>query len=593
MVRTLPAAILAALQTPQNQQPYFSVTLQDTQRRWTTVTSSRPATNGRSHAILTQAATILQLTTAVAGSLYFNRVLSPYGASQWTTAWSLITTSTTVASAGCYVLQIASGTIYAFYQRSSDNRICYVTSSNDGQSWSAEATLPAAPLGIGNLCYGICAANPSGSTINLWAIYASYQNAPSSLYRSQWAGASWSAWASEGPSSPANWGQLRGLSCLYGGGNTLIFAGIQRVAGLTGISAAETIWNGASYSPWNFVQSLDNQSMGLSCQNPHSWWAGSGTEYLTIAIADNGSISGTAQQRVVIFTSPDGTTWTPWAELGNPISQEVNVLAVSGAVYVFDNVTVLSTLAGPAQTDVSNDVLALHISDRPNDFSRLTLTLANLNGAYNNHPSVRPDAQIQVSFGYGSTLLPTHSFILDLYTYQAAADLNELTIQARSCDKLLDYPQQRFLANQSQTISWLASFIARMAGVQLATLPGTPQFSQTVPCFVISPGETWHTALKRVGAIYGFDFFADSTPQLRVVERSPSDPSSWSYASELLAAEYGQSADQANMLRVVGQTSTAPATTVFADTYDPTNLQQEGRERFRNIVDRQLDTAAK
>ena len=66
-----------------------------------------------------------------------------------------------------------------------------------------------------------------------------------------------------------------------------------------------------------------------------------------------------------------------------------------------------------------------------------------------------------------------------------------------------------------------------------------------------------------------------------------------SYGTEAFAAAYGQSADQANAIRVTGITSTTPASPVFADSFDTTNILTTGRERFRNVVDRQLDTSAK
>jgi hypothetical protein len=339
---------------------------------------------------------------------------------------------------------------------------------------------------------------------------------------------------------------------------------------------------------------MDNGNIGITLSFPGLWWDGQSTWYLTALYYDDGTTSGKVQRRLQLLTSADFVSWSDYAHFGTNWYKNAHATIYGTTLYVFDGSTCVTAPAGPALTDVSGDTLSIAITERGSEPAHLTLTLWNGNGQYNNHPSVRADARITVAFGYGTTLLVTHLFVIDTFTYQAAAGVDELTIQARSLTKLLDYPQSRFLVYQSQTISQLITAICKAAGVQLAPLPSTSQFSQTVPCFVISPGETWLAALDRLSAIYGFDHFSDSAPQIRVVERQVTDPSTWSYGTEAFGLAWGGSADQANAIRVVGQATSPTATQpVFCDTFDPTNILAEGRERFRNIVDRQLDTSAK
>lgn len=588
MARTLPAAIQTALQQS-GQQPYFSVTLQDLIARYSTF--AQGTTNGRTDALVSPAGTLIRALVgqgADPNNLLVQRITSPSTASQWSAAYATVASSVAKAAAGCALATDGVSRIRLFYQRNSDSAIVYRDSTDDGQTWGAETLVLAAPTGQ-SLCYGICSDNPN----RVFAIFAAFSYAACGFYRSSFT-TSWSAWSNEGPSSPTGWGQLRGLSCVAISGTVYFAAGVQIKNALTGIGVSTCTYNGTTYSAWSQVQPLDNGNIGITLSNPHIHWdAAGGNWYLTILAGDNGSVSGTTQTRLTVLQSPDFSTWSVFAHLGTGLSYEAHSMVLASVVYSFDGASTFTAPAGPAATDVSNDVLSLSISEAGNQPQRMSLTLSNESGQYNNHPSVRVDARITFAFGYGTTLLTTHLMVIDTFTYQVAAGVRELTIQGRSIAKLLDYPQSRFLLYQSQTIAQLVTAICKQAGVALAALPGTQQFSQTVPCFVIAPGETWLQALDRVGAIYGFDHFSDQTPQLRVVERQAGDASTWSYGTEAFGLSYGQSADQANAIRVAGQSTSSTATQpAFCDTFDNANILAEGRERFRNIVDRQLTTGA-
>src|SRR5205823_4906821 len=90
----------------------------------------------------------------------------------------------------------------------------------------------------------------------------------------------------------------------------------------------------------------------------------------------------------------------------------------------------------------------------------------------------------------------------------------------------------RFIALSSQTVSAIAQYLLHQANIPLSSIPGTPQFSQGVPCFIVYPGDTWWSALLRLGDIYGFDTTVLTTGFIKLSERSAGDASSWSYTTE-------------------------------------------------------------
>jgi hypothetical protein len=107
---------------------------------------------------------------------------------------------------------------------------------------------------------------------------------------------------------------------------------------------------------------------------------------------------------------------------------------------------------------------------------------------------------------------------------------------------------------------------------------------------MLQPGDTWATALNRLGSIYGFTTLDRGTPSVKIVEPLAADTPAWVYGQETLGLGWAQHADQSTLIRVIGQSSTT--TPVFTDITDDSAILLSGGERYRHIVDRNLTTGA-
>lgn len=135
MSRPLPPGLAAKI-TATGQTPELSVTVQDLQIRPTLFASG--GTAGRSSALLSSSGKILKaICTQAAATNQTVKVqrITPTTASDWTAAGVTVTTNA-IARAGCAIVQTGS-TTRCFYQRTSDNLICYKDSTDGGLTWGA------------------------------------------------------------------------------------------------------------------------------------------------------------------------------------------------------------------------------------------------------------------------------------------------------------------------------------------------------------------------------------------------------------------------------------------------------------------------
>jgi phage protein D len=179
--------------------------------------------------------------------------------------------------------------------------------------------------------------------------------------------------------------------------------------------------------------------------------------------------------------------------IGNSLTTNACALVIAGTIYVFDAINVFTGQPVTSVLDVSNDVLALTIVERPNAPQAIALTLANNNGQYLGLSQLSPNATMTIALGYNGTTLLTHTAYLDTIAQVAGAENLACEISGRSVSKFLEQVISRALIYSNQTIVQLISAIALQAGVTLDPLPTTSQFSQTLPCFMLQPGDTWAT----------------------------------------------------------------------------------------------------
>ena len=580
MSRSLPAAITNALAAA-GAQPSLSVQVQNLQTQFQLL-----ATNSNNHpsitqALVTSAGTLLRFVTLTTGGLYVNRITDPTSVAQWQAAAATVSLNAR-ATAGCAPTQTGS-TIRCFYYQNATDQIVYKDSTDDGVTWGAETATHAAPWPLPNLCYGL-AAYDINNVFVASAAYSGFDVAAAILYQSTYTGGAWGAWASVGPPSPA-WGQIRGITSYYGAN---LLAGVQMRTLRTGCSVANT-YVSTPWSAWSQILSMDNKNLGLTYQYPQASYNGT-IVTLAAMLQDDGSASGTAQTRTGVYQAGTDLQFHLVGIIGNTLQVNAAAVVLGGIIYVFDAQTVYAASPPPAAIDVSNDVLALRISEKPDTPQQITLVLANDAGQYNSVASLSPNATVTIALGYNGTTIATHTAYIDTLTRVATAENLTCEISGRSVSKFLEQVISRALIYSNQTIAQLVTAIFKATGLTLDPLPATSQFSQQLPCFMLQPGDTWATALNRLGNVYGFSTLDRATPSVTIVEPQVSDASTWSYGQETLGLAWASHADQSTLIRVIGQSSTS--TPAYSDLTDDTGILLSGGERYRHIVDRNLTTSA-
>jgi hypothetical protein len=586
MARSLPQSILDALAAP-GARPSLMLTSTDLMLRLTRLAATGQAA-ARTAALLTSAGTILRAACIQAGSpgaITLYRIPNPGTAAQWQAAGTTLA-GDAMSSAGVTLAQTGA-TIRCLWIRNSDGTTVYKDSIDDGQSWGAEQVAVATP-NAGDVCTGIAAP----TIADVLATWYTFAQAANYITRAQQSGG-WSYTSTNtGPSAPV-WGAVRGLGADGALPTRVIVGGVQMRTQQTGIAAAAATLAGSTWSAWRQIQPMDTATNGLGHAYPTVHYnAGDGSYYAGINLQDDGSVSGTAQNRLSIWRSSDGVSWTLLQTIGNVISYEGHILWAGGSLYVFDNASVYLAPAALGPVDLSADLLSIEIEEAADEPARLTVILANQDSQYTAIPQLRDNARFILSLGYNGSVVATHIAYIDALEYSSGPHQQRLTIHGRDLLKYLDVICSVFTTFSGQTVAQIATAIGTLANVPLAALPATGQFGQTVPCFTILPGESWLQALRRLGNIYDFSITADGPAGVvKLTERAAGDAASYAYDQHALGISWQRSSDQPNIVRVVG--ASAGSANVFAEAIDTANLLTSGAHRYRHIVDRLCDSSAK
>lgn len=581
MARTLPQAILDALAAA-GAEPSISVTSNDLMNRSAHLATT-PGPVARTKLLLTSAGSVLRAALsqgADPNTVTIFRVTDPTNAAQWQAAGTAITTDA-LATAGVELVQTGS-TIACFYIRSSDFSLCYRSSTNDGQSWSAEVVYrTGAPPNNLNYITGIAAI----STTNVIVAAAVNSYSASGLFQS----ISGAAYVSVGPTSPT-WAGIRGLAVDTSKSPYVFVAGVQMRNTASGFAAAATTLAGSTWSAFTAIAPMDTGTNGLSYAYPTVHYnAADGYYYAAVSLQDSGAVSGLVQNRVYLFRSTDAVTWQHLTSLGNVTQLETHLFFSAGALYALDNQSVYQAPSPLSPYDLTADVLALQIHEQASQPTRFALTLSNQNGQYNAQPQLRDNARLAISLGYNGTTILTHYAYIDAVEYRCSPDSQEVIITARDLSKFLDQINTIYRLYAGATIATLATTICALANVALAPLPSTSQFSQTIPSFAILNGESFLQALKRLADVYDFELSTTTTPSVKLTERAAADAVTFAYSTDTLGIAWQLSADQPNIIRVVG--ASPGSTNLFAEAIDSTNLAASGAHRFRQIVDRMIGSS--
>jgi hypothetical protein len=550
-----------------------------------------PGTVARTAAIITGSGTLLVcvvLQAANPNPVRIRRITSPTTNSQWAATQATLSTNGHAASGAA--LALVGTTIRAFWCDHTALSIYYSESTDDGVTWSAQVLLKALPAGGYTECTGI-AAPTNTDVLSTWYIYP---QAASNIFESQYAAGVWGAWTQVGPATPT-WGRIYGLTLDAKGGSPYpVIAGVQMRAQISGIAASWSNWNGAggAWTGWTHIQPMDTSTNGLTHPYPTVHFdTPSGLYYATLNLVDDGTVSGLGQQRTTIWSSPDLLQWSLVQSLFANLQYEVHTFLIGGKQYTFDGANVYNAPAAAAPLTLDTDCLSIHITEKVSTPTQFTIVLANDQGQYQNQGQLKDNASILINLGYSADTINTHTCYIDDVMFTAAGTRATCTIRGRCLLKFLDLPCTVYTPFTSQTVSAIAKGILRAANVKAGTVAATSQFSQTIPSFAIVPGQTWLNALKRLSDVYQFDFFCATPPSVKIAERLAADASTWSYGTETLALAWQSSADQPNVIRVIGAPS--GTTNLFAETIDSANLHASGAHRYRHIVDRMLDTNIK
>lgn len=575
-MRTMPANMIAAVSNA-NQQLAMSVVVQDNTLSFSQLTTGPNA--GHVTSVHSAVGTILRAVVTSTGSIYVTRVTVANSAAQWAASGVLVASGARYTSS-CN-MSATTNLVRLFFIRNSDAAVCYVDSTDDGLTWSAINVAATAPVGL-TYCHGIASPN----TNVCYASYAQYDGGTSGqgpIYQTSLSG-SWSALTPTGPTG--NWGQIRGMDTAQAA-KTQVVAGFMRILQATGFAAGAYTVNGG-ISPWATIKPMDPPAIGLSHQYPSVSWSGT-YFYSTTTVIDDGSVTGSATTKTEVWQSSDSVNWAPVASLGNLFPNGASVLVSNGVFYVFDGQTVMQSSTGTNTLDLTADLVTLEIVEKPNAEGGASITLNNYNGQYTNAPQLKSNASVTIQFGYGTDLITTHVMYIDQVRNEATADRLDVILDLRDCTKFLTQVSSRFIALSGKTIAQLIQYVCDQAGVTVASIGTTPQFSQTIPCFAITPGETWDTALNRLANVYAFAYRREGSTVF-FSERQSNDASVWTYGTETFGINWSKTADQSSVIRVIG----APTgnTVAFAEAVDTAQLTATGRERYRHIVERLLTTSA-
>ena len=601
MARTVPDGISGALVSVVRQ-PNLSLVVRDPFDR--PYSSATGGAAGRS-SITRQAdgsyvrAYVTQPGVGVDASVYSQRLTDLSDPTQLS-AWSLRSTDAAMQAGVC--VAIFGSTLFLFYQRRSDNAVCYQTSP-DGVTWTAEAV----------------ASSPG---VTVWAMASTGAN---DLIQSQdaspgedstqtvvllaYGGGSFtttSAWT-----NPT--GRVTGLSAVLEGGAYRIALGAQSRNG--GSLALCTLgYSGSAWSGLTAIHPIDDPATGLTIPYPTITLI-DGAYRIGAETYDSGVATGAADQRCEMWVSTDFVHWYMEQEVDGAFVDGACVLSgPEGGWLLADAGTILlsTTAAGATSPDIdlSDQVFTVDINEPANDVTTAVVVVDNHDGgnspAFPASSALRVGGQAQIGLGYGPDLVTTHTLWIDRLdganatletdgrTQETATVTLHLSSRARRLDRKAPVERVYLGAN----LLYLASAVAVAGGVPSAPMsPGAAQFSEVIDAFALGAGDSGHvntlrTAFDRLRSLFGFDWFVDENEALQLREPQPDDSVAYAYGNGM-AQTIGHEISpvrQPNQVRVAAPAAgTGPQ---FADAIDFAAQSASGEVVLKLVADRLLQSSA-
>ncbi len=568
---------------------------------------------------------------AFSAQLDVQRITDPGNSTQWN-SWTVLGSTDKLRDAGC-ALSNNSGTLRLFAQSGvSPFNLLVWTSVDNGASWTGPvniAAINAAVRGIGSAGQNdvfFAKDDAGGVTLSV------------SLFSGSW-------------SAPTTWtlGSLaacQGIDAAWDATNSRFVLAVSDGRAITGYRYTPS---GGTWGVIGPIAPLDSAtSVGLARLYPrlHVFDGLFNLAYLEV---DTGAFTGLVSSLARLRQSGDFEHWSDGLVLEQTFTFGPTWLkaptppagSAGPAYYVMNNRYAWRaptySQANPSQyLDVSAQVLEVQRHEARNRTSRLLLRLSNAGGQYNSLPMLGLNTSIAVSEGYHdpstgiASTIATGIYYVDRYTYLRAPNQHELLIEASDATKRFGTIQgelgpteihwkqphtvkhvrhyktkpprvtytthyqsmsvhfQRSFSGKS--LSYLLTEIAAIARIFTVSIPGTSQFSQIVPTFVIPAGATLKSALDELCAIYSVYYFLDQTETLQFRELSGADAPVTTFQPELETLTFGSLEDRANHIVVTGRTSAGAL--VYGESYDFSAIYQSGLERPLYHTDTRLTSAS-
>lgn len=542
---------------------------------------------------------------AFASTVYVQRITDPSIAAQWST-WTAISAANVFQDGGI-AISVNGPQIRIFAQQGTGGNALWNWYSNDnGVTWVGPGVVLSPPGGALIKGIGSCGNN------DVFFIYdvSGGEAIGASFYTSSW-------------SAIHTWT----LAPIGAGGGLDVWYSSPGPTGVYTVVYSDTYnLNQCTYNPtantWTAMPVITPATSTALIRTAPRLSYDAATQIMTLACveADSGLITGSVYSYPRMRQSRDMQHWSNGFVLhAYTCKYGVNMLAVptpntgsSGArYYIAGEASVYSSQMFSAANnnqylDISNAVLSYRRTERQNKPARLDVLLDNSKGAYNalictgNAPyrPIGPNTTLVLSEGYYTGSPPTtrETVVVGRYhiqqiVFERSPEENQLRIVAYDLSHNLDIQSRYQLTYTNQIVAYLINEMCVRGGVFLVSVPSTTQMSQTVPTFTLHAGQTYRNALDELMSIYGLVSYMDDNEDMKIVERSTSQGTVWSYQPEWELVSFGTD-ERANHIIVSGKPPTGGQVGALttAEAYDDSHIALVQIERLIHHTDQKLTT---
>ena len=525
---------------------------------------------------------VITYTTSVPpAEAFVSRVATP-GSGSTFSSWTSLDDE--ISPLGGIALAVDSDTVYAFMVDDDLTTIVVRTSTDNGATWSARATVTAAGLTKSHL-----AAAAAGDD-DLVLFYAEVDG---TVYAIRWNGSAWG--------SPAAWTnaviEVTGLATVYLLDWQVIVTG--RLADST-----RAVWScrfgdgvNQTINTWGALKVITDAAAtaGFSFKAPSVDLSSSFRVFFVEVFSGDAAYNRVQWSTLDLSHDFNEEQWLEPVTFDFEDAEGVAVVMDATTLWLVSAAGVwLSALPAFAEVDVSADVVKADVRI-DQEGGVVELELDNADGSYTAYGAgslgaLQRGARLQLTPGYrtsaGAEVPTPYSYWVEAIELVTGAR-PRLRIRARDGWVLLANWRARrqfAWAAGEKSISQLLLFLTGRVGLEYSTVGTSTALTSLQPAFTIHPGESGLTAARRL-----FDLVEDlpyfDRDDLKSAHTADSDASTYALGGthDILGAVYRDVGPSASRARVVG-----------ADVYgDESDFDEVERfERVRTVIDLNLTTSA-